>query len=88
MLRSRNQLLIAVAEATGGRYFRATSPAELEAVYALLDELEPVEQEASTFRPKRALSWLPLLAALSMATLLAVLRSHWLQRMIQRPNYG
>lgn len=81
-------MLNAVAEATGGRYFRATSPAELEAVYALLDELEPVEQEASTFRPKRALSWLPLLAALSMATLLAVLRSHWLQRMIQRPNYG
>lgn len=81
-------MLNAVAEATGGRYFRATSPAELEAVYALLDELEPVEQEASTFRPKRALSWLPLLAALSMATLLAVLRSHWLQRLIRRPNYG
>ena len=81
-------MLNAVAEATGGRYFRATSPAELEAVYALLDELEPVEQEASTFRPKRALSWLPLLAALGMATLLAVLRSHWLQRLIQRPSYG
>ena len=59
-------MLNAVAEATGGRYFRATSPAELEAVYALLDELEPVEQEASTFRPKRALSWIPLLAALTL----------------------
>lgn len=81
-------MLNAVAEATGGRYFRATSPAELEAVYALLDELEPVEQEASTFRPKRALSWLPLLAALTIATLLAILRSHLLQRLIQRPNYG
>ncbi len=54
-------MLNAVAEATGGRYFRATSPAELEAIYALLDTLEPVEQDASTFRPKRALSWVPLL---------------------------
>ena len=80
-------MLNAVAEATGGRYFRATSPAELEAVYALLDELEPVEQEASTFRPKRALSWLPLLAALALATLLAVLRSHWLRRLGQSQSY-
>jgi Ca-activated chloride channel family protein len=80
-------MLNAVAEATGGRYFRATSPAELEAVYALLDELEPVEQEASTFRPKRALSWLPLLAALALATLLAVLRSHWLRRLGHSQGY-
>ena len=80
-------MLNAVAEATGGRYFRATSPAELQAVYALLDELEPVEQEASTFRPKRALSWLPLLAALALATLLAVLRSHWLRRLGHSQGY-
>ena len=81
-------MLNAVAESTGGRYFRATSPAELEAVYALLDELEPVEQEASTFRPKRALSWIPLLAALALATLLAVLRSRWLNVFKARPHYG
>ena len=54
---------------------------------ALLDELEPVEQEASTFRPKRALSWLPLLAALALATLLAVLRSHWLRRLGHSQGY-
>lgn len=77
-------MLNAVAEATGGRYFRATSPAELEAVYALLDELEPVEQEASTFRPKRSLSWLPLLAALTLACLIALLRSGWLNRLFWR----
>jgi len=81
-------MLNAVAEATGGRYFRATSPAELEAVYALLDELEPVEQEASTFRPKRALSWVPLLAALALATLLAVLHSRWLSAFKARPHDG
>jgi Ca-activated chloride channel family protein len=81
-------MLNAVAEATGGRYFRARSPAELEAVYALLDELEPVEQEASTFRPKRALSWIPLLAALGLASLLAILRSNWLPRLIMNPRFG
>jgi len=81
-------MLNAVAESTGGRYFRATSPAELEAVYALLDELEPVEQEASTFRPKRALSWIPLLCALALATLLAILRSQWLTLLKARPSYG
>jgi Ca-activated chloride channel family protein len=81
-------MLNAVAESTGGRYFRATSPAELEAVYALLDELEPVEQEASTFRPKRALSWIPLLAALTLATLLAVIRSRWFNVFKVRPHYG
>ena len=81
-------MLNAVAEATGGRYFRATSPAQLEAVYALLEELEPVEQEASTFRPKRALSWMPLLAALMLASLLALLRSRWLSRLGMRPRYG
>ena len=57
-------------------------------VYALLDELEPVEQEASTFRPKRALSWIPLLAALTLASLLALLRSRWLSRLGMRPRYG
>ena len=73
-------MLNAVAEATGGRYFRATSPAELEAIYALLDTLEPVEQDASTFRPKRALSWVPLLGALGLACWLALLHSGWLSR--------
>ena len=81
-------MLNAVAEATGGRYFRATSPAELEAVYALLDELEPVEQEASTFRPKRALSWIPLLTAVALAGVLALLRSRWLTRLFARPAHG
>jgi Ca-activated chloride channel family protein len=81
-------MLNAVAEATGGRYFRATSPAELEAVYTLLDELEPVEQEASTFRPKRALSWIPLLAALAFACILALVRSRLLSRLAIKPGFG
>jgi len=39
-----------IAEVTGGRYFRATDTASLEAIYAEIDELEktPHEGTAST----------------------------------------
>jgi len=63
-------LMTAIATSTGGRYFRARSPAELQEVYAVLDQLEPVEQATSTFRPIQALSWLPMLAAFALALLL------------------
>ena len=35
--------LTAMAESTGGRYFRARSPQELATIYYLLDELEPAQ---------------------------------------------
>ena len=68
-------LLNAVAQATGGKYFRARNPKELQSIYSILDELEPVEQEASTFRPVRSLSYIPIGAALLLAMLLIFLRS-------------
>ena len=68
-------LLNAIAEGTGGRYFRARNPAELQSIYQVLDELEPIEQEASTFRPVRALSFYPMLGALAVALLLALQRA-------------
>jgi Ca-activated chloride channel family protein len=64
--------LTAIAEATGGRYFRARDPAELAEVYAALDALEPVVQEGETLRPTRALFHWPLaVALLGWALLLA-----------------
>ena len=80
-------MLKAVAQATGGRYFRARSPAELEAIYELLDELEPVEQASSIYRPKISLSWIPLILALCLACLLALLRSGWLNKISGRTSY-
>ncbi len=68
-------LLNAVALATGGRYFRARTPAELQGIYQLLDELEPVEQAVSTFRPEQSLAYLPLLTAFGLALVLIVLRA-------------
>ena len=70
-------LLNAVAQSTGGRYFRARNPAELQSIYQILDELEPIEQEKSTFRPVRSLSYIPLLIACALALLLIGLRFNW-----------
>jgi Ca-activated chloride channel family protein len=65
-----------IARLTGGEYFRARNPQELATIYQLLDQLEPVEQETATYRPRQALGYLPLLAALMLSFLLA-LRHLW-----------
>lgn len=64
--------LQAIADKTGGRYFRARDLAELEAIYQLLDELEPVERDPQMFRPVKALFYWPLAAALLLIAMLAV----------------
>ncbi|WP_086932456.1 vWA domain-containing protein [Agarilytica rhodophyticola] len=61
-----------IAETTGGQYFRARNPAELAGIYNVLDTLEPVEQEADTYRPTRSLYFWPLAAALITSLLLAI----------------
>jgi Ca-activated chloride channel family protein len=58
-----------VAESTGGRYFRAMDRAQLEQVYATLDELLPREVDSITHRPRDAIFWLPV-AAVILLTLL------------------
>lgn len=62
--------LTAIAEKTGGRYFRARNTEELQQIYNLLDQLEPVEQEKQSFRPTRSLFHWPLAIALSLVALL------------------
>lgn len=62
-------LLRAIAEATGGEYFRARDPRELQAIYGIIDQLEPVEQDASTFRPQRALGYWAMLGALCVGAI-------------------
>ena len=70
------QSLQNIAEQTGGRYFRARNPQELAGIYDLLDQLEPVEQESATYRPRQALSYIPLLGALLISFGLAI-RQCW-----------
>ena len=48
-----------VAKDTGGRFFAAQSVAELERIYALLDEIEPMELDQVSFRPRKELHFWP-----------------------------
>ena len=62
-----------IAEKTGGRYFRARDLDELEEIYRLLDQLEPVERDKRFYRPRTELYPWPLGAALLLAGTLAVI---------------
>jgi Ca-activated chloride channel family protein len=61
-----------IARLTGGQYFRARNPRELANIYQLLDQLEPVEQQAAVYRPRLALGYVPLVGALGCSFLLAL----------------
>ena len=66
--------LRAIAKATGGRYFRARDSAELNKIYQVIDQLQPVDQQRQTFRPRRSLFFWPLAMALILAMPLLWLR--------------
>jgi len=55
--------LKAIAERTGGRYFRARDARALAQIYEILDELEPVESDVEIIRPVDELFFWPLGAA-------------------------
>lgn len=59
-----------IARATGGRYFRARDPQALIQIYAIIDELEPVEQESEVYRPVQALFYWPLGLSILLLSLL------------------
>lgn len=69
--------LTQIAESTGGKFFRAHDREELERIYGILDELEPVDQEAETFRPTQALFFWPLGLALALSFIIALWRMPW-----------
>lgn len=62
--------LTEIATLTGGRYFRARDTDELETIYQLLDQLEPIEEETQSFRPTRSLFFWPLSLSLLLGSLL------------------
>lgn len=53
-----------MADATGGKYFRARDVGELAGIYQTLDTLEPIEFDAPELQLRRALFAFPLGAAL------------------------
>jgi Ca-activated chloride channel family protein len=61
------EALRAIAERTGGAYFRARDAEALAAIYQRLDELEPVASDRETVRPVDELFHWPLAAAFVLA---------------------
>ena len=78
--------LRAIADVTGGEYFRARNQAELEQIELTLDRLEPVAQQPTLARPVLALYPWPLALALLGSLLLVgqVLWPELLQRLRRR----
>lgn len=65
-----------ISAITEGRYFRARDTNELEQIYDILNELEPLAEEEQFYRPTDELYFWPLLAAL-----MALLLTLWVRRL-------
>lgn len=65
--------LKAIAEQTGGHYFRAEDRAALEEIYREIDQLEPVEEGEQLIRPSEELYPWPLGAVVLLTLLFAAL---------------
>jgi len=63
-----------IATLTGGRYFRAHNTEKLAEIYALLDELEPLDKDEQSFRPISDLFYWPLAFALLLAAAICLIR--------------
>jgi Ca-activated chloride channel family protein len=68
-----------IAEATGARYFRATSSDALERIYDLIDQLEKTEVKVKEFTQYEELYSAALWPALFLLFLELVLRATWLR---------
>jgi Ca-activated chloride channel family protein len=56
-----------LASETGGQYFRARNSQDMNEIYQLLDELEPIKQDQKQMRPLTALFYWPLAIALLLS---------------------
>ena len=63
-----------IARQTGGQYFRAHDVKELQDIYRLIDQLEPIEKDTQSYRPSWSLFYWRLSVALALASLLLVFR--------------
>jgi Ca-activated chloride channel family protein len=68
------RMLTKIADMTGGQYFRARNPQELERIYQLIDQLEPINTAQQTWRPRDELFRYPLAIALMLSVIIAFMR--------------
>ena len=73
--------LTAIAERTGGRYFRARDTNELATIYDILDTMEPVEKENQYYRPRTELFVWPLAVGFFFVLLVAMAKL-WPERIL------
>ena len=66
--------LTAIADLTGGKYFRARDPRELRSIYDQLNKLEPIEQDEELLRPITSLFHWPLALFLTCSLLIILIR--------------
>ena len=64
--------LKAIADTSGGRYFRARDISELQQIYHELDKIEPVSKDQQTFRPIDELYYWPLGSAIIISLLIGL----------------
>lgn len=64
--------LKAIAQKTGGRYFRASDVASLKQIYGLIDKIEPMAKDQQSWRPVEELYLWPLAAALALSAAIAL----------------
>jgi Ca-activated chloride channel family protein len=82
--------LESIAETTGGAYFRADDRAELDSIYATLDDLAPRQVETLSYRPQHDLYFWPAGFAIVLSMVFFTLaegRQH-LQRRAGRQSTG
>ncbi|HQQ63590.1 MAG TPA: VWA domain-containing protein [Pseudomonadales bacterium] len=80
--------LTAIAQNTGGGYFRARNTEQLQEIYKILDKLEPSAGNEETLRPVTEWFYMPLGIALLLSMLMAglPLLSPWVNR-LRRVKY-
>jgi Ca-activated chloride channel family protein len=66
--------LIAIANTTGGQYFRARNRDELATIYQTINHLQPVSQATRTWRPQSEWFHYPLMIALLLSFVLITIR--------------
>ncbi|GHA33105.1 VWA domain-containing protein [Photobacterium aphoticum] len=67
-------MLRRIAEMTGGQYFRARNPQELKQIYAMIDQLEPINNAQQTWRPREEWFPYPLAFALLLSIVIVIVR--------------
>ncbi len=83
--------LQAIAATTGGQYFHAQDRAELDGIYATLNQLNPRQVETLSYRPEHELYFWPGGVALLISLLffsVVELRSHRIRRRSEQMNIG